>query len=101
MLMQKKRFRDMAGRFFGNKWVRWLLGIAVVVAAIVLLVRLGGDESQAERIAELEKKLAEFLNTRQGQGMDLPERLPNGRYIGTGLGGGLGFHPSYDPNALQ
>ncbi len=42
--MQKKRFRDMAGRFFGNKWVRWLLGIAVVVAAIVLLVRLGGDE---------------------------------------------------------
>ena len=61
----------------------------------------GGDESQAERIAELEKKLAEFLNTRQGQGMDLPERLPNGRYIGTGLGGGLGFHPSYDPNALQ
>ncbi len=61
----------------------------------------GGDESQAERIAELEKKLAEFMNTKQGQGLDLPERLPNGRYLGTGLGGGLGFHPSTDPNALQ
>ncbi len=61
----------------------------------------GGDESQAERIAELEKKLAEFMNTKQGQGLDLPERLPNGSYLGTGLGGGLGFHPSYDPNALQ
>ncbi len=61
----------------------------------------GGDESQDERIAELEKKLAEFMNTKPGQGLDLPERLPNGSYLGTGLGGGLGFHPSYDPNALQ
>jgi hypothetical protein len=61
----------------------------------------GGDESQAERIAELEKELAEFMNTKQGQGLDLPERLPNGSYLGTGLGGGLGFHPSTDPNALQ
>ena len=61
----------------------------------------GGDESQDERIAELEKRLVEFMNTKQGQRLDLPERLPNGSYLGTGLGGGLGFHPSYDPNALR
>lgn len=61
----------------------------------------GGDESQAERIAELKKRLVEFMNTKQGQGLDLPERLPNGSYLGTGLGGGLGFHPSTDPNALR
>lgn len=61
----------------------------------------GGDESQDERIAELEKILVEFMNTKHGQSLDLPERLPNGSYLGTGLGGGLGFHPSYDPNALR
>ena len=55
------------------------------------------DPNQEECLAELEKKLAEFMNTRQGQRLDLPERLPDGSYIGTGLG----FHPSYDPNALQ
>ena len=41
--MHKRRFRDMAGRIFSKKWVRWLLGIAVVVAAVYLLVRLGSD----------------------------------------------------------
>ena len=61
----------------------------------------GGDESQDERIAELEKILVEFMKTKHGQGLDLPESLPNGSYLGTGLGGGLGFHPSYDPNALR
>ncbi len=43
MHMQKKRFRDIVSRFFGKKWVRWVIGIAVVVVAVVLLVRLGGD----------------------------------------------------------
>ena len=49
----------------------------------------GGDESQDERIAELEKILVEFMKTKHGQGLDLPESLPNGSYLGTGLGGGL------------
>ena len=41
--MQKKHFRDVANRIFSKKWVRWLVGIAVIVLAVFLLVRLGGD----------------------------------------------------------
>lgn len=42
--MQKKRFRDIASRIFSKKPVRWLLGIALVVIAVVLLVQVGSDD---------------------------------------------------------
>ncbi|MBR4710812.1 MAG: extracellular solute-binding protein [Clostridia bacterium] len=38
----KKRFRYLAGQFFAQKWVRWLIGIAVIVIAVVVMTGAGG-----------------------------------------------------------
>ncbi|MBQ6174135.1 MAG: extracellular solute-binding protein [Clostridia bacterium] len=38
-----KKLREQAGRLFGKKWVRWLIGIAIIVIALVVLTRVGGD----------------------------------------------------------
>ncbi len=49
-----------------------------------------------EQIAELKKKLEEFMNTAQGQNLGFPDDKPGG-YVGNGFGG----NPFIDPNALQ
>ena len=68
----------------------------------------GGDSvldpnnmTQEERIAELEQRLKEFMKTKQGQNLGLPDNQPNGGFLGGGFGDCFGNNPAYDPNALQ
>lgn len=49
-----------------------------------------------EKMAELKKKLKEFMQTEQGQNLGFPDDKPGG-YVGNGFGG----NPFIDPNALQ
>ena len=49
-----------------------------------------------EQMAELKKKLEEFMQTEQGQNLGFPDDKPGG-YVGNGFGG----NPFIDPNALQ
>lgn len=59
---------------------------------------------QEELLEQLEKRLAEYMKSNQGQRLVLPDRIPSGSILGGGIGsgfGGFGNGPFPDPLALQ
>lgn len=58
------------------------------------------DKTQEERLAELQKRLKEFLNSDQGKNMGLPDNLPGG-ILGGGFGDCFGNNSTHNSDALQ
>ena len=56
---------------------------------------------QDERLAELEQRLKQFMKTKHGQELGLPNDQPNGSFLGGGFGDCFGNNPAYNSDALQ